>query len=150
MLLILVFGVWFLNFVTFYISNVEYICRDLSKSEKRKFHKSEKNIVSKLLFIKTVKQSNIYYWGMNFLNNISVVFGIAVFIVHLIADIDLFYNYVGAYFSVLLVADFVMAVLIRLLTHIIENKSIFAKILLAVFFVVYLVGFFVISFGKIF
>ena len=87
---------------------------------------------------------------MNFLNNISVVFGIAVFIVHLIADIDLFYNYVGAYLSVLLVADFVMAVLIRLLTHIIENKSIFAKILLAVFFVVYLVGFFVISFGKIF
>ncbi len=150
MLLILVFGVWFLNLATFYLCNVEYICRDLSKSAKRKFHKSEKNIVSKLLFIKSFKQSNIFYWGMNFLNNISVVFGIIVFIVHLIADIDLFYNYVGAYFSVLLVANFVMSVLMRLLTHIIENKSIFAKIFLAIMFVAYLAGFFIISFGKIF
>lgn len=150
MLLVLILGVLFLNFVTYYLCNVEYICRDLSKSEKRKFFKSDKNLISKLLFIKSFKQSNIFYWGMNCFNNISVAFGIPVYIIHLFADIDVLYNYVGAFFSISLVANFLMSVLIRLLTHIIESKSVFAKIFLAVMLVVYLIGFFIISFNKIF
>lgn len=138
MLLLLCIILFTLNICSFYLFNVEHINNQLSKSEKRKFFREDKNILSKLFFIKKCKQSNPIYWFMNFINNICVLFGVVVFISF--PKDNIFCNYMGLLLVFFIVGNFILAIIVKLLIHIIESKSILVLSFLFFILIMYVLG----------
>lgn len=138
MLLLFCLAVFVLNFATFFIFNYDYINGQLSKSGRRKLSKEDKNVLSKLFFIKKFKYSNKFYWVMNLINNVCVFAGIVVFI--FFSKNETVCNYMLLVLIVFLLADFVLAMAGKLLIHIDESKSIFAKVFLAIILILFVIG----------
>lgn len=138
MLLLFCIMVFLLNIFTFYVFNADYVNSQLSKSGRRKLSKEDKNILSKLFFIKRFKYSNKFYWAMNLINNVCVLAGIIVFI--FFSKNETVYNYMLLVLIAFLFADFVLAMAGKLLIHIDETKSIFVKVFLAVILILFIVG----------
>lgn len=140
--MILLFSVllFFANFVSFYIYNLNYIEKKLTNREKRN---RCKNPFCRLLFLDSWNISNKILWIFNFFNVIISLLGIICFFINLIFKNTYFEEITGTVLIIFLLVVGFFALVSKLIINIKNNKSAFSKLVLLIILILYLAGIYV-------
>lgn len=139
MILIISILLLFLNFVSFYISNLNYLEKSLTNREKRNRNKN-KNIFVRIFFLDSWSVSNKVYWCCNFFNIIIAVIGIICFFINLFLKNSVFEEIVGTILLIVFVVVALFVLISKLIINIKDNNSIFSKFVLALVLILYIIG----------
>ncbi len=127
----------FINFVSFYIYNVNVIDSQLTNRERKNKNES---IISKIFFIKYFKQSNKFFWTCNLINiTVSLIVFVWTF-VSMFVNNDEIDNFVSSLSFLTFVLSLVFMLLSKLLIHIFESKSWLGKVFLIVYLIIFIVS----------
>lgn len=137
MLLLISFLLLFSNFISFYIYNVSLIQNKLTNREKKN---RSKNILKKILFIGCWKQSNKFFWILNFINNIVALLGILSFVINIFIKNEHFEEVIGGVVLVAFVITLFFAIISKLIINIKDKQKLSSKIFLTFILALFLIG----------
>lgn len=135
----------FLNFVSFYIYNLNYIDKMQTKRERKN---RSRNIFYKMFFIDTFKISNKFFWVCNLINIVVSFFGILWSFVNIVLINEQLDNLISGGLLLWMVFTAIFTLISKLVIHIVETSKVSNKIFLSLYLIIFIVSICILFIGS--
>lgn len=125
----------FLDFVSFYIYNLDYIDKSQTKRERKN---RSHNIFYKMFFIDTFKISNKFFWVCNLINIVVSFLGILWSLVNIFLANEQLDNLISGVLLLWMVFTAIFTLISKLIIHIVETNKVSSKVFLLLYLIVFM------------